>query len=222
MKLVVLGANGGTGQHVVAIALRMGWTVTAVVRSEAKRPAMVHDNLFVAIGDPCDQAFLAGAMRGQDAVISTLGGKLPTRKATSVSWRSAEALVKATARTGVRRVAVTSTALRFPPQRLFDKVLARLVFPVVQSAARMETALMQADLDVLIARCGFLTDADDASYCAAPDALPARGFSVSRQALAQFLIDMVQDEWSGSRVYGVAAAVVGEVRKTRPAEKLRI
>ena len=37
MKLVVLGANGRTGKLVVQEALEMGETVTAVVRSEAKK-----------------------------------------------------------------------------------------------------------------------------------------------------------------------------------------
>lgn len=204
MELVVLGANGRTGMHVVRRALDEGAGVTAVVRSEARRPAIRHDRLTVVIGDPCDPKLLARAFRGQDAVVSTLGGRLPTKTAMSVYHLSAGAIAKAARDTGLKKVVVTSTALLFPPRRWVDRFLAIIARHAVRSATRMEHLLAAADLDLVVARCGFLTDADETEYRARRDALPVKGSSVSRRALAGFLVDSVNGTWSGHRVYGVS------------------
>lgn len=73
MKLLVLGASGPTGRHLVTQALDQGHEVTAFVR----RPEafdLRHERLRVAEGDTTrDTATLAQAVRGQDAVLSALG-----------------------------------------------------------------------------------------------------------------------------------------------------
>ena len=207
MKLIVLGANGGTGKRVVQEALAAGDTVTAVVRSDAKRLSVQHGELTELVGDPCDPKFLAAAFEGQDAVVSTLGGKGPTRRATSIYWKSADAIVEAALDSGLRQVAVTSTALLFPPSRLFDKLLAALVRNVVESATRMEDTLNRANLDVSVGRCGFLTNGEEPGYRAQLGSLPARGSSISRLGLARFLLESVREHGSGMRIYGVSGPI---------------
>ena len=204
MKLVILGANGRTGMLVVRRALDQGADVTAVVRSDAKRPMFQHDRLNVVIGDPCDPEFLTTVFRGQDAVISTLGGRRPTKRATAVYPLSADAIVAAAQKAGLKMVVVTSSALLFPPARPVDRILAFVARTVVQSASRMEQILFAADLDVIIARCGFLKDAEETEYRALKDALPDDGSSISRSSLAHFLVDSVNGSESGHHVYGVS------------------
>lgn len=204
MKLLVLGANGRTGSLVLREALERGETVTAVVRSDARRPIIQHDQLNVVVGDPCDPKFLSGVFPDQDAVISTLGGRTPTKKATSIYWMSADAIAEAAWNTGLRKVAVTSSALLFPPKRLVDRLLIIIARNVVQSASRMEQKLSTANLDVVVARCGFLTDVDETRYRAERGSLPEDGSSVSRMNLAQFLVDTIQKPCSGLQVYGVS------------------
>ncbi len=207
MKLVILGANGRTGQLVLQAALEKGMDVTAVVRSAGKKPTFSHERLKVAVGDPCDREFLKHTLRGQDAVISTLGGRRPTKAATSVYYRSADALVDAAWENGLKRVLVTSTALLFHEQTMMGKILRRLVPNVVQSATRMEDILRASGLNWTSARAGFLNDAKDMAYRAQRDSLPENGTSVSRQALAAFLIDAVKDPNTGCAAYGVSNAV---------------
>ncbi len=206
MKLVVLGANGGTGQHVVRAALEDGMTVTAVVRSENKRPKSQHPNLRTMVGNPCDPVFLKTALRGQDALISTLGGRAPTRAATSVYYRSADAIVEAAWDTGLRRVLVTSTALLFPEQSLLGALLRYLVPNVVRSADRMEKVLKNSGLNWTAARAGFLNDAREPAYRAAKGALPKDGTTVPRLALARFLVDAVENPETNCAAYGVSHA----------------
>ena len=72
MKLIVFGANGGIGRHVVEQGLAAGHTVTAV----ARRPESVtiqHPKLTVKRGDVLDPAGLGLMLAGQEAVVSALG-----------------------------------------------------------------------------------------------------------------------------------------------------
>jgi uncharacterized protein YbjT (DUF2867 family) len=206
MKLVVLGANGGTGQHVLRAALADGMTVTAVVRSDSKRPKIQHPNLKTVVGDPCDPAFLKTILRGQDALISTLGGPAPTKAATSVYYRSADAIVEAAWDTGLRRVLVTSTALLFPEQTMLGTLLRYLVPNVVRSADRMEKVLKNSGLTWTAARAGFLNDACEPTYRAAKGALPKDGTVVPRLALARFLVDAVNNPETNCAAYGISQA----------------
>ena len=207
MKLVILGANGGTGAHVIAVALSRGMTVTAVVRSPEKAPTLRHERLTIAMGDPCAPGFLRSVLPGHDAVISTLGGKRPTKAATSVFYRSARALVDAAWDTGVNRVLVTSTALLFDDQPLFGRLLKRVVPNVVSSAARMEDILAASGLNWTTARPGFLNNSAEVTYRAQKGAMPADGSSVSRRALAQFLVDASGDPETHRAAFGIARAV---------------
>lgn len=206
MKLVVLGANGRTGKLVLQAALAKDMDVTAVVRSADRAPDLQNARLQVVVGDPCDPVFIASVFRGHDAVISALGGRLPTKAATSVYSRSAYAIVEAASATGLKRVLVTSTALLFPDQTLFGKILRIVVPNVVDSAGRMEDILNRSDLEWTSARAGFLNDVRVAAYRAQRDALPAHGTTVSRLALAQFLIDAVEEPETQGSAYGVAQA----------------
>ncbi len=214
MKLVVLGANGRTGRHVVREALDKGTIVTAIVRLDAKRPTIKHDRLNVVVSNPSDPKFLTTVFQGQDAVISTLGGRRPTKKATSIYSVSAEAIAEAASDTGLKKVAVTSSALLFPARRLIDRLLTAIVYNVVQSATRMEQTLCKANLDVVVARCGFLTDIEEMRYRAELGSLPDGGSSISRLSLASFLVDTVQKSWSGYQLYGVSGPARGAERVT--------
>ena len=207
MKLIVLGANGRTGKHVLEIALEKGIDVTAVVRSADIELGIQHDQLNVVAGDPCDPSFLKKIFRGQDAVISTLGGRRPTKAATSVYYRSAYAIVEAARETGLKRVLVTSTALLFREQTLMGKVL-RFIFPnIVRSATRMEETLKSSELNWTSVRPGFLNDGQEKAYRAQQDRLPKGGTSVSRRALANFLIGAIEDPDSRCAAFGVSNKV---------------
>lgn len=72
MRLLIIGATGGTGKEIVQQALAEGHHVTAMVRTPAKVET-THPRLRVIRGDVLDQASLETAMLGQDAVLSALG-----------------------------------------------------------------------------------------------------------------------------------------------------
>lgn len=206
MNIDVLGANGRTEQHEVQFALARGMNVTAIVRSEDKSPVIESDKLTTAVGDPCDPFFLAEIFQGKDAVISTLGGRIPTRKATSIYYRAAQAIVDAALKTGLKRILVTSTALLFPPRTLSDRILPLIVRHTAQSAKRMEKILKEVELDWTFTRCGFLTDNDKSAYRTEVDRLPEKGSSVSRADLVNFLIDAINDPKAVHQTISVSGA----------------
>lgn len=156
LKLVLLGANGRTGKLVLVAVHARDMEVTAVVRSAVKTPDLRHPRLHVVVGDHSDPEFLASVFRDHGAVVSALGGELPTKAATSVYFRSFYAIVKAASATRLKRVLVTSTALLFPDQTLLGKLLRFVVPNVVRSADRMEDILKNSGLNWTSARAGFL------------------------------------------------------------------
>ncbi len=116
MKLVVLGASGGCGIHVVRHALARSHAVTAVVRAPAA--ARVPAGATVVCDDVLRDGAIAHAVRGHDAVISCLGIR---RRFPRNPWsrlisppdftsRTAAALVAAMRAARVERVLAISAA----------------------------------------------------------------------------------------------------------------
>jgi putative NADH-flavin reductase len=76
MRVLVLGASGATGRELVRQALAQQLNVTAFVRDPA-RLTVGGATLRVVQGDVGDDAAVAGAVQGHEAVISTLGVSRP-------------------------------------------------------------------------------------------------------------------------------------------------
>lgn len=108
MKLLVLGATGPTGQHIVRQALDLGHAVTAFVRDPAKLPIAAPALEVVTGSLPESEQVLARALRGKDAVLSSLGLRNALR-ARGLIERSMRVVVPAMERAGVRRLIVVSS-----------------------------------------------------------------------------------------------------------------
>lgn len=115
MKLLILGATGGVGAHLVAQAQEVGHAVTVLTRSPSwQAPAGVR----LLRGALLDGPGLAEAMAGQDAVLSSIGHQRRTpanpwsasvspKDLTSAAARRVVAAMKAAQ---VRRVVAVSAA----------------------------------------------------------------------------------------------------------------
>src|SRR5215472_13859474 len=109
MNLIVFGANGGIGHHVVEQALDAGHTVTAVVRRPSSL-AVQHKNLIVFQGDVLQPVTLRESMAGQTAVISAIGTH--ARGPTTVYSEGIANIIQAMEEAHVRRLlCVSATAL---------------------------------------------------------------------------------------------------------------
>src|SRR5205823_8182096 len=160
MKLVVLGATGGTGLEIVRQAIEHGHSVTAFVRSP-ERLQKFRDRIAVEQGDVLNRAGLERVITGHDAVLSGFGPRWPVPKEdANLLSRFAVALTSAMLDTGVRRVVIESVAFLFrdsiiPPAYL----LGRLFFSgIVADASVMEWVFGESPLDWTIVRPPRLTD----------------------------------------------------------------
>jgi putative NADH-flavin reductase len=208
MKLVVLGATGGTGLEIVRQAIEHHHEVTAFVRS-AKRLKPFGDRITVKQGDLLSSADLEKVIRGNDAVLSGFGPRVPIAKTDANLLRDfAAALMTAMQHAGVRRTVVVSTAFLFkdsivPPTYLFG----RLFFPgVVVDAAAMERIFAGSGLDWTIVRPPQLTDKPwTGKYRVRVGHLPRFGFNISRADVAHCFLKTVEDGTYIGKVVGVSS-----------------
>jgi len=204
VKLVVLGATGGTGLEIVRQAADHGHSVTAFVRSPDRLKSL-RDRITIKQGDLLNSADLEQAVKGHDAVLSAFGPRAPRSKADAdLLQRFAIALTRAMPRAGIRRVVVESVAFLFKnsiiPPAYF---LGRLFFPgIVTDASAMEEVLERSGLDWTIARPPRLTDKPyTGRYRVREGHLPAFGFTISRADVADFMLNTVE---SGSLIGKIA------------------
>src|SRR5260370_40949867 len=205
MKLLVLGATGGTGLEMVRQAIEHGHSVTAFVRAW-ERLKTFGDRIVVIRGDLLNSAELERVIEGHDAVLSGFGPRVPVSKADADLLRQfAVALTNAMLHVRVRRVVVVSTAFLFkdsiiPPTYL----VGRLFFPVtVADASEMEDVFGKSGLDWTIVRPAKLTDKScTRKYRVRECRLPSFGFTISRADVAHFIIKSVENQLSIRKVIG--------------------
>ncbi|GLZ45603.1 NADH-flavin reductase [Actinomycetospora sp. NBRC 106375] len=194
MRLVVLGASGGTGREVVTQALADGDEVVAVARAGSEVPA----GATVVRAEISDVETLAEAVAGADAVVSALGTR--GRGPTSVCTDGVGAAIAAMRRTGVRRLLVVSASGL--PGEGDDAALRWLVKPVLQrilrhhyaDLTRMDEIVRASDLDWTIVRPPQLTDGPRTDrYRRALDRHVARGHRVARADLAAELLRLARE-----------------------------
>ena len=206
MKVLVLGATGGTGQEIVRQALERGHTVTAFVRSP-KRLGALAERITVKQGNLLDGSELEKALEGQDAVLSAFGPRVPIAKEEENLLRDfAAALTPAMRNAGVKRAIIESTAFLFkdalfPPAYLFGK----LFFPrVVVDATAMEDIFQKSELDWTLVRPPRLTDGPHTGkYQIREGHLPPFGFSISRADVADCFLSILDEKTSFRKILGV-------------------
>lgn len=209
MKLLVVGATGGTGRALVEQALERGHDVTAFVR-EPRRLRIEHPRLAVARGDVRDPDSVAAAVRGQDAVLSALGHKrwfYPNR----ILSEGTRNLVRAMEREGVRRL-VCETALGIGDawwrMGLYYTLFVRLfILPFYfHDKLRQERVIRESALDWVIVRPGALTHGRRRGAVRHGDGIGHWLWTVrvSRADVAAFMLDQLADDRYLRRTPGVA------------------
>jgi len=102
MKVLLLGATGPTGGHVLAHALEAGDAVSVLARRPEALTAL-KDRITIFQGDATSVDDVARAAEGQDAVIAALGRGSSLRPE-GLFTGSTRAVVEAMTRAGVKRL----------------------------------------------------------------------------------------------------------------------
>jgi putative NADH-flavin reductase len=207
MKLVVLGATGGTGLEIVRRGIERGHSITAFVRSPEKL-RLFQQKIAVRQGDLLNSAGLEEAIQGHDAVVSAFGPRVPIAKADAdLLRRFALVLTRSMQNSGVTRVVIESVAFLFknsvlPPTYL----LGRLLFPgVVADSSAMEKIVRESNLQWTLVRPPQLTDKPyTGRYRVREGHLPPFGFKISRADVADFMIQAAEDRSWIHKIAGIA------------------
>jgi len=200
MKLFVIGATGRTGREVIEQALARGDHVTAFVRSP-ESITLRNERLTVLKGNAIDENQLSDAMQDHDAVLSTLGPR-EVFKPSSLLHDSALATTRAMRRSGVKRFVVLSAAAHFPgiPNRIASFILRNHM----RDSLAMEKIVQANGLDWTIARPPRLTQEQYTTYRSREGAAPKMGFTLSRKAVATFMLDAIEQKKHFQKIVGIA------------------
>ncbi len=158
MKVLVIGAAGKTGQSVVEQAVAAGHQVTALVRKAAEYHG---PNVRMIEGDATNRDELDPAVRGQDAVLDTIGGKTPYKE-TTLESSAAKTIIASMQQNGVRRLVATSmlgVGESEANATFYERLLVgTFLRGVDKDKAAMESAVESSALDWIILRPAILND----------------------------------------------------------------
>ncbi|MGO9964131.1 MAG: NAD(P)-dependent oxidoreductase, partial [Acidimicrobiales bacterium] len=155
MNILILGANGGTGVHVVEQAVAAGDRVIALVRDTNVNVGLTRDGVDLIHGDARSATDLAKAMVGADVVISTLGGRGP-----SIMSDAVRAIIDGAHHAGMRRVVVMSSfAVERDRLGPVTKLMSNLTMSkAIADKTASERLLRSSDLEWTIVYATVLTN----------------------------------------------------------------
>jgi len=198
MKLLILGATGGTGRSALKEAKALGHDVTVCVREPGKLSSEEQAGTRIVTGAlPQDEPRLAEAMRGQDAVISALGRGM-SLKPEDLMKKSVPVILRTMGQAGVRRLIFTSAfgigeTWRDTPwmSRLFARTFLRSIYA---DKTLGEALIRQSDLDWTIVHPTMLTDGPRTGTWRSGERLPLSGLpKISRGDAGAFLVSQLND-----------------------------
>lgn len=207
VRLLVLGATGGTGQQVVIQALAAGHRVTALTRQPGK--LTINDSrLSVREGGLVDADALAVSMHDHDAVISAIGrGK--TFKSEHLIERTVPVILTAMQNAGVRRllfVSAVGVGATFHDSPFVAKLFFRtLLRDIYADKAIGDDMIRHSGLDWTIVQPGVLDDGPLTHQYRSAERLPMSGMpKISRADVAHFILDRINDTSTFGRTFVIA------------------
>ena len=198
MNLLILGATGPTGRHLLDQALNAGHEVTALVRN-AGWLTISHPGLAAVIGDATDAAILENALRGKQAVLSALGAGNSLKS--DIASRAVAALIPALKAQSARRLIFLSAfgvGESFTQASLLQKVvyktLTRLIFA---DKVKADTMMRGSGLDWTLVYPTWLTNGPRTGKYRVGEQLVMQGMAkISRADVADFMLAQLStDQW---------------------------
>ena len=197
-RIVVFGPTGGTGRRLVDQALAEGYEVVAYARDPSKL-GFSSERLTVVKGELSDQALIEDAIRGSDAVPSTLGPRART-KDKPIS-QGTQNILAAMNKLGVSRLIMTSTLSAKDPEDRPDfrtRALVNLVKLTMHSAYEDVVTAAQlvraSGLDWTILRLAILNNNPRTGKIRVGHVGSGKvGTAISRADIADFMLKQIRD-----------------------------
>jgi putative NADH-flavin reductase len=197
LKLLVFGATGATGQQVLAQALQKQHEITAFVRNPGKIAVGDHRLRIVEASVTDDPTAVAQAMRGQEAVICTLGRRNSFRSDHLIA-RSLRTIVPAMETEGVKRfihVSAFGVGESVHEAPLLPRIMYRLLLSDIFADKKVaEDYLRQSRLDWTIVYPVLLTNGPRTGTYRVGEHLALAGMPrISRADVADFILAQLSD-----------------------------
>ena len=153
MKVLVAGANGQVGQHIVRFLAERDHQVQAMIRDQDQAQRLRELGGEPVVADL--EGDVSHTVEGSDAVIFSAGGGPGSgaEKKETVDYGGASKLIQAAIEHGVNRYLMVSTVGAQDPENANEKMQ-----PYLRAKARADEELKHSGLDYTIVRPGPLTD----------------------------------------------------------------
>jgi putative NADH-flavin reductase len=197
MKILIFGASGKTGQHLVSQALEQGYVVTAFARTPAKIK-LQHQHLNVVQGDIADYSLVETAVRGQDVVLSALGAASPF-KFDPVVVDGVGNIIKAMEANNVSRFIYLSFIGVGEGRRgagfVIRNIAPKLLKAEIEGHRQRETMIERSRLNWIIVQAPTLSNGQKKAVYRNGVDISSKGFvvSMSRADVADFMLKQVSD-----------------------------
>jgi uncharacterized protein YbjT (DUF2867 family) len=212
MRILVIGATGGTGREIVREALAKGYQVNALARSTADAAPLL-PGADIIEGDALDGEAVGKALAGCDGVVSALGTKLALLHKETLLSTATRILIDEMQKMGITRL-VCITGIGAGDSRghggfLYDHIAQPLLLSsTYEDKNRQEDEIRKSGLDWTIVRPTILTDSPaTGNIRALTDLTDFHGGSIARADVARFLITELENRrWAGKSLVITSAA----------------
>ena len=200
MKLLVLGANGRTGTHIVEQGLARRHQIVGLVRNASSLPA--RDGLTVIEGTPTQAEDVTRAAQGCDAILCALNNPRASDAPWSKPLTDEKILTQAAKNmiaSGVKRVVFLSSigvGDSFADTPWIMRFLIKRTHLGVTFADHnsVEEALRASDLDWTLVRPMGLSNANkEKSLVVGTAKQPKHGMMIRRSTVAGFMLDCAEE-----------------------------
>ncbi len=206
MKILLIGATGRTGKHILQECLDRGHQVNAIVRNKTKVNTK-NESLALFEGLPNDEKMIEEAIKGCEAVLFALNVSRTSdwpwaklRSPEKLVSRTIDYLVKAMKKNKIKRILTLSawgTHETFQELPSWFRWLIRnsnVKYPYADHE-RHEDALKASKLDFTILRPAGLTNAKKLRELVVTiDGQPKPSFTISRRQVAIFMLDCLEQK----------------------------
>ena len=197
MRVLIAGANGQVGQHIVRFLAEGGHEVRAMIRDEDQAPGLRELG-----GEPIGadlEGEVAHTVEGCDAVIFSAGGGPGSgaEKKETIDRQGAVKLVEAAKEHGARRYIMVSAMGAADPESGSEAMQ-----PYLFAKASADQALQESGLDYTIVRPGSLTNEAGTGTVEAAYSLGRRG-EIPREDTARVIAAMLEKQNTFGKTFEV-------------------
>lgn len=196
MELTIFGATGKVGRLLVHEALQRGYKVLAVAHGEIDLEP--HENLHVRPADVHNPRAVAEAIRGKQAILSTLGSWGTKRH--DVLSTAIRHLIPAMNEQGIARLISLTGAGAFLPEespplsyKITQSALALVAKPILEDGERHLKLLKESDLEWTVIRSPIMNSSGRGPDYELTPHIPGALSTISRESVAFAMLDELQN-----------------------------